>query len=182
MTSRGHAPPQKADALRRLTAALILAVTLTAATACTPAQVTAFFHARGQTIAAADASFVALALDRWADQQRALLAYLAAVDANRSCSGPHDCAGLVQRAFDHMGVGWRGGEAVRVATCESGLNPRATNGSHDGLFQQADAYWSGRSAQYGQAGRSAYDPWANAVVSAGMVRDTGGWSHWSCKP
>lgn len=153
-----------------------------AAAACTPAQVTAFFAHQGQNIAADDASYVAQALTRWDDEQRALLAYLAAVDANRSCSGPHDCAGLVQRAFDHMGVGWRGGEAVRVMMCESGGNPRATNGSHDGLFQQADAYWSGRSAQYGQAGRSAFDPWANAIVSAGMVRDTGGWSHWSCKP
>lgn len=169
--------------MRRTLATLTLIISLTLmAVACTPAQVTAFFDARGQSIDAADASFVAQALDRWADEQRLLLDYLAAVDANRSCSGPHDCAGLVQRAFDHMGVGWRGGEAVRVATCESGLNPRATNGSHDGLFQQADAYWSGRSAQYGQAGRSAFDPWANAVVSAGMVRDTGGWSHWSCKP
>mgnify|MGYP003440956471 CR=1 FL=1 len=41
---------------------------------------------------------------------------------------------------------------------------------------------AGRAASYGQSGRSAFDPWANAVVSAGMVRDTGGWSHWSCKP
>lgn len=168
--------------MRRALAALTLTALLTAATACTPSQVTAFFHARGQTIDRPTAVFVAQAITRWDAQQRALLAYLAAVDANRSCSGPHDCAGLVQRAFDHMGVGWRGPEAVRVASCESGLNPRATNGSHDGLFQQARAYWSGRSGQYGQAGRSAYDPWANAVVSAGMVRDTGGWSHWSCKP
>lgn len=163
--------------------ALILAVTLTlAATACTPAQVTAFFDARGQTIDQPTARFVALALDRWADQQRLLLAYLVAVDRARTCSGPADCPAMVQRAFDSMGVGWRGGEAVRVMMCESGGNPRATNGSHDGLFQQARAYWSGRSVAYGQAGRSAYDPWANAVVSAGMVRDTGGWSHWSCRP
>ncbi|MFI0434067.1 MAG: hypothetical protein ACH36H_13115, partial [Candidatus Nanopelagicales bacterium] len=113
-----------------------------------------------------------------------IAAYLAAVDAARTtaCSGPGDCPALVRAAFARMGVGYRGDEAVRVMMCESGGNPRATNGSHDGLFQQADAYWSGRSAQYGMAGRSAYDPWANAIVSAGMVRDTGGWSHWSCRP
>ena len=169
--------------MRRIIAALILTVTLTAATACTPAQVTAFFHARGQSIDQPTAAKVATALTVWDRQNRALLAYLAAVDrARRSCSSPSSCAALVQHAFATMGVGWRSGEAVRVASCESGLNPRATNGSHDGLFQQARAYWSGRSQQYGQAGRSAYDPWANAVVSAGMVRDTGGWSHWSCKP
>ena len=185
MARRGPTPPQGSYAilLRRITATIILAITLTlSAVACTPAQVTAFFDARGQSIDQPTAVTVAQALTRWDNEQRALLAYLAAVDANRSCSGPHDCAGLVQRAFDHMGVGWRGGEAVRVMMCESGGNPRATNGSHDGLFQQADAYWSGRSAQYGQAGRLAFDPWANAIVSAGMVRDTGGWSHWSCKP
>ena len=67
--------------MRRLTAVLILTVALTAATACTPGQVTAFFHARGQTIDQADASFVAVALDRWADQQRLLLDYLAAIAA-----------------------------------------------------------------------------------------------------
>lgn len=50
--------------------ALILAVTLTlAATACTPAQVTAFFDARGQSIDRPTARFVALALDRWAGRR-----------------------------------------------------------------------------------------------------------------
>ena len=99
--------------MRRLTAALILAVTLTAATACTPAQVTAFFHARGQTIDHADASFVAIALDRWADQQRALLAYLAAVDAQIPNEARWD----------------------RVAQCESGGNwsINTGNGYYGGL-------------------------------------------------
>lgn len=120
----------------------------------------------------------------WADyvrQARQLRRFLGSL-APRTCSGPSDCPALIRAAFDHMGVGYRGSEAVTVATCESGLNPTATNGSHDGLFQQARSYWAGRSTQYGMGGRSAYDPWANAVVSAGMVRDTGGWSHWSCGP
>lgn len=101
-----------------------------------------------------------------------------------TCSGPADCPGLIRRAFAHMGVGWRGHEAVRVAGCESGHNPRAFNGSSgaSGLFQQLARFWPGRAAAYGMAGRSPFDPWANAVVSAGMVRDTGGWSHWVCRP
>ena len=169
--------------MRRALATLIVTTLIVTASACTPTSVQAFFASQGQTIDRPAAVAVAANLNEWDRRQRVLLAYLAAIAASqRSCAGPHDCAGLVQRAFDHMGVGWRGSEAVRVATCESGLNPRATNGSHDGLFQQADAYWAGRAASYGQSGRSAYDPWANAVVSAGMVRDTGGWSHWSCKP
>ena len=99
-----------------------------------------------------------------------------------TCTGPADCPELIRVAFTRQGIGWRGPEAVTVAACESGLNPLATNGSHDGLFQQADAYWASRSAAYGFPVASAYDPWANAMVSAGMVRDTGGWSHWSCQP
>lgn len=115
-----------------------------------------------------------------------IAAYLAAVDAARvtSCSGPGDCPALVRAAFARMGVGYRGDEAVRVMMCESGGNPGARNGSSSasGLFQQLATYWPGRAATYGMAGRSVFDPWANAIVSAGMVRDTGGWSHWSCRP
>ncbi len=115
-----------------------------------------------------------------------IAAYLAAVDAARAttCYGPGDCPALVRAAFARMGVGYRGDEAVRVMMCESGGNPGARNGSSSasGLFQQLATYWSGRAATYGMAGRSVFDPWANAIVSAGMVRDTGGWSHWSCRP
>lgn len=121
----------------------------------------------------------------WADYQvqaRQLRRYLAGI--NPTCSGPGDCPRLIRLAFDRMGVGWRGHEAVRVATCESGLNPRAYNASSgaSSLFQQLARYWPARAVTYGMAGRSVFDPWANAVVSAGMVRDTGGWSHWTCRP
>ena len=103
----------------------------------------------------------------------------------RTCSGPSDCPALIRAAFDHMGVGYRGSEAVAVATCESGLRPDVTGGTggnYAGLFQQSLTYWPGRASTYGFAGSSPYEPWANAVVSAGMVRDTGGWSHWACGP
>ena len=115
-------------------------------------------------------------------QQYLLAVYLNAVAASQtSCSGGESCAALIRSVFAERGLD--GNAAVRVASCESGLNPRASNGgSFLGLFQQAARYWGGRSAQYGMAGRSAFDPYANAVVSAGMVRDTGGWSHWSCSP
>lgn len=101
-----------------------------------------------------------------------------------TCSGPADCPALIREAFRRQGIAWRGGEAVAVATCESGLNPRAYNSSSgaSGLLQQLARYWPGRAAAYGFAGASPFDPWANAMVSAGMVRDTGGWSHWSCSP
>lgn len=83
--------------------ALILAVSLAlAAASCTPAQVSAFFAARGQVVDQPTARFVAAAVTKWADEQRLLLAYLAAVDRAR-----HD--DLVWR--------WSG-----VAQCESGGN------------------------------------------------------------
>jgi hypothetical protein len=121
----------------------------------------------------------AVVLNRVAD-------YLTALDAARTttCYGPPTCATLVRRAFTEAGIAHRAEEGVRVMMCESGGNPNARNGSSSasGLFQQLATYWPGRAATYGMAGRSVFDPWANAVVSAGMVRDTGGWSHWSCKP
>lgn len=103
--------------------------------------------------------------------------------AQHSCSpgNPDGCASLIRRVFGAHGLD--GNAAVRVATCESSLNPQASNGgNYLGLFQQSADYWSGRAQTYGMAGRSAFDPFANATVSAGMVRDTGGWSHWECKP
>ncbi len=100
--------------MRRTLATLTLIISLTlTAVACTPAQVTAFFDARGQSIDQADASYVAQALDRWADQQRALLAYLAAVDAQIPNEARWD----------------------RVAQCESGGNWHINtgNGYYGGL-------------------------------------------------
>lgn len=122
---------------------------------------------------------------RWADfqrQARQLARYLHAV-SRPTCSGPSDCPSLILTAFQRQGVAHQGATAVRVSACESGHNPRAYNGSSgaSGLFQQLARYWPGRAAQYGFAGASAFDPWANAMVSAGMVRDTGGWSHWVCR-
>lgn len=123
----------------------------------------------------------------WADyvrQARQFHRFLTGL-APRSCSGPADCPALIRAAFDYMGVGYRGSEAVAVATCESGLNPSARGGgggNYAGLFQQSLTYWPERAARFGMAGASVYDPWANSVVSAGMVRDDGDWGQWACSP
>jgi hypothetical protein len=101
--------------LRRLIAALTLTITLTAATACTPAQVTAFFASQGRTIDQPTAAYVARALTVWDTQQRALLAYLTAVDQARQ---------------DDLVWHWAG-----VAQCESGGNwaINTGNGYYGGL-------------------------------------------------
>lgn len=112
-------------------------------------------------------------------QQYLLAVYLNSVQTS-GCSGPSTCGPMVASIFSSLGLDPNAG--VRVATCESGLNPGASNGGrYLGLFQQAAVYWSGRAAQYGMAGRSPFDGYANAYVSARMVRD-GGWGPWECRP
>lgn len=74
--------------------------------------------------------------------------------------------------------------ALRIASCESGLYPRATNGSHMGLFQQARTYWPGRYRSWGaplDLGSSAFNPITNSVVSLRQARQAGTWQRdWSC--
>lgn len=79
--------------------------------------------------------------------------------------------------------GW---SAVRVARCESGLNPYAYNpysiyGSHAmGVFQILyPSTWSGTSEAYS----SPYNTWANIVAAHNIfVRDGYSWREWSCQP
>ncbi len=77
-------------------------------------------------------------------------------------------------------------QLVRVAKCESGLNPNSVNthynenGNPSGLFQHISGYWPARAAKYGFAGASVFDPTANAGVTAQMFRD-GLQGLWACK-
>lgn len=96
----------------RIAALTVSLLVIGAVTACSPQQVTAFFHARGQAIDQPTAVQVAANLTEWDRQQRALLAYLAAVD--RAQQAQH--ADLVWR--------WQG-----VANCESGGNWHINTGN-----------------------------------------------------
>lgn len=157
--------------MRRLIAALTLTITLTAATACTPAQVTAFFASQGRTIDQPTAARVARALTVWDAQQRALLAYLAAL--------PQDVVSIERAAAREFGV--PEGEFVRVLGCESGHNPRAVNASSGalGLGQHLPRYWGARAAALGYPYSAWSDARANARVSAWLWR-TSGPQHWVC--
>lgn len=85
----------------------------------------------------------------------------------------------------HFGHGALGDQAVRVARCESELRPSARNRSSgaSGLFQVMPQ-WRTRYAQV--TGLPYYDerfnPNANAAFAAWLVAETGGWSHWTCRP
>jgi hypothetical protein len=86
----------------------------------------------------------------------------------------------------HQVFGFYGDQATRVAQCESGLNPGATNsfwigGSHAvGLFQILyPSTWYTTS----QADLSPYDAAANTRAAHDIfVRDGYSWREWTCKP
>lgn len=65
--------------------------------------------------------------------------------------------------------------ALRVAHCESGLDPRARNGEFRGMFQ-VSAAWRRDVRGFGPL------PEQQAWHARGVVlHPEGGWSHWSCR-
>ena len=79
-----------------------------------------------------------------------------------------------------------GDAAVRIATCESTLNPSATNSQYIGNSRAAGLFqilypstWYGTS----QAAHSPYDAYANTVAAHEIfVRDGYSWREWQCQP
>lgn len=87
-----------------------------------------------------------------------------------------------------------------VSKCESTWNPRATNGSHDGLFQHKRKSWAGRVDSFNRhvalhndrepnkLEPMAGDRWSaldqsrlTAALVAGVLPGyKGGWSWWEC--
>ena len=71
-------------------------------------------------------------------------------------------------------------KAVRVARCESHLDPHAYNpGGYAGVYQQATRYWPTRATTYGFHDYSVYNGRANIMVSIRMAH-RGGWTPWAC--
>ena len=81
----------------------------------------------------------------------------------------------------HQVFGQYGDQAVRVAMCESTMNPNAYNGilGAAGLFQIIPSTFAGTS----YAGGSVYNPATNIRAAYEIfVRDGYSWSEWACKP
>ncbi len=83
---------------------------------------------------------------------------------------------LASRAF---GIPER--DMRRVAYCESRFNPfvKNPNSMASGLFQFLDSTWA--STPFHVA-FPVWDPVANALAAAQIVRADGGWRQWVCKP
>jgi len=65
-----------------------------------------------------------------------------------------------------------------VSFCESRWRPWAVGYGSHGLFQFLRSTW----AHTPYASRNIYDPFANALAAAWLVRQDGGWQEWSCRP
>lgn len=84
-----------------------------------------------------------------------------------------DIAGIIRAAAARHGA--NGDQMLRVAMCESGLNPNAQNRSGaSGLFQFKPATF------YGHGGHNIWDPYDQADVAARMFSQ-GLASAWTCR-
>jgi len=76
--------------------------------------------------------------------------------------------------------------ALRIATCESTLDPTRVNydyfenGYPSGLFQHLSGYWPARAAEHGYPGASVFDAEANANVTMSMWA-SGSAGLWECQ-
>jgi hypothetical protein len=86
---------------------------------------------------------------------------------------------LVRKYFGPEWTHW----ALHIIECESGgSNIRNRGGgSASGLFQHLPRYWDRRAERAGWPGASIWDEEANIAVSAWLLNDGKGRSHWSCK-
>lgn len=75
------------------------------------------------------------------------------------------------------------GQALSVASCESGLNPAAYNGTCcHGLFQIHYVHaWRFAAVGAPNGWGDRYNAWWNTLV-AKMIYDEQGWGPWSCQP
>lgn len=94
---------------------------------------------------------------------------LRAADSRYECGSHRDVCRVIRHVF-----GRYGDEAIRVASCESGLSIWARNGQYLGLFQHGEY----ARARYGFA----WNAWAQTRAAYRYFVDSGrDWSPWSCR-
>lgn len=136
--------------------------------------------AAGTVVASSDAADARAALSRAesditelraevATQRRARSIAVARTRVRTPAAGTVDHALVVAAATYRVPVD----RLRRVATCESTLNPAATNGRYVGLFQFGETLWN--ATPYGSFERS--DPYA-AALAAAWAFSRGMSAHW----
>lgn len=95
-------------------------------------------------------------------------------------AGGGDIEGIIRDAAARWGADPN--QLLRVARCESGLNPNAYNGLYgaSGIFQFLPSTWAANAPRAGYAGASVFDPVANANTAA-MMFARGQAGQWVCK-
>ncbi len=91
--------------------------------------------------------------------------------------GTEQWRGLVSQYFPPESVD----AVLSIMQCESGGNPDATNGVHQGLMQTNVNYHQAKADALFGPGRSLYEPEVNIAVSA-VISGGYNWGAWSCKP
>lgn len=132
----------------------------------------------------AQAALQAKAKQKADEEQKLARAASTALGTQKAYAASGDVESIIRSAANRYGVS--GDMLMRIARCESGLNPNAVAknyiaGTHPtGLFQHVAAYWPQRAVNYGHAGASIFDTTAQAEVTAQMFRD-GHSKLWECK-
>ena len=111
-----------------------------------------------------------------------VVAHIRAQEAADAARRPSTPAAIIRDVF-----GAEGNRAVRVATCESGLNPRAVSPTGDhGILQINAKTWARPNhpdpvAQWiGRNWHNVYDVRTNAVMAL-KIRQAYGWQMWACR-
>ncbi len=94
-----------------------------------------------------------------------------------AASNARDIQGIITAAANEFGADPN--QLLRIAKCESGLNPRASNGTHFGLFQFNPITYTAYAPRAG-AGSDYWNATNNARTAAYMIAH-GQASQWSCK-
>ena len=88
---------------------------------------------------------------------------------------------LIRLRFIQLGGPSVAEQAVRVARCESHLDPAARSGAHWGLFQISDRYHGARVERLGYSWPDLLRAGPNIEVAADLFMEQG-WTPWSCRP
>ena len=103
---------------------------------------------------------------------------------NYGCVSKKQCTKMERLILKKFGTGWSGQTALRIARCESGLNPRAVNwgdggGVSAGIFQVNHVHRHSGESLLTFAKRM-WNPVANINYAYRLSRGGKSWSAWSC--